>query len=755
MAGETAALVVALSAQITQFERALDKAKDVADRRVRQIDESFAKANKSISDRFRELGNSLSNQIGGLGNIVTGLGPAGIVAAAGLGGVVLALDAMRQGAHQLAQQAGELRDFAHNIGLSTAQLQALNDAGAKFALTEEKIGSALQRFSAQMEDFRRGEGELFQLVQRIDPVLARQIALARDTAREIDLLGQVYEKAGSRATALSRAAFGRTGFGVGNLVQEIRRSGGIEQLTAEFVRSGDALDENLIKKITVLKREIDDMAADARRNFQSIYSEQFLSRQKVSTELWLEFSRAAKSFAISPDFDKLVQFISAGANTGEFSAFITALSTTPIGQIATAVENARRIIRGATGETAAAPTPSPVAGPTVQSLMPDPGSGLRAASLEEEVRLLERAVQLAKERVRTETDIDAIKREATIIESAQTQIAEKRRAINELEANQAQKRVGFLGDAATQTEKLDAETKKLVVTGQQQGLSEETIKRAIEARTLAQTLANAATRTALGIATEEEIIQGRLALLNAQRARGLQLTAEEAQRAEAIIRKESKQTFEQMQVRASQFPQLTRMAQDAQNLNRGLDQFAASAFSSFENNFADFVTGTKSASQAFKDMTNSVIRDLARLVIRQTLTAPLAGLFSSFLGGGVPGVGATGPTLIPKMASGGVIPAGGIAYVGEHGPNPRLIRAGSEPVTVTPGSIRGGGSAPVFNMQIENHAGADVTTQRQTNRTRGLDLRVMIRRAVQEDTAAGHFDGANRRYGLNPVGIRR
>ena len=40
---------------------------------------------------------------------------------------------------------------------------------------------------------------------------------------------------------------------------------------------------------------------------------------------------------------------------------------------------------------------------------------------------------------------------------------------------------------------------------------------------------------------------------------------------------------------------------------------------------------------------------------------------------------------ITRYASGGTIPPYGLGYVGEHGPNPRMVRAGHEPIMITPG----------------------------------------------------------------------
>jgi hypothetical protein len=74
----------------------------------------------------------------------------------------------------------------------------------------------------------------------------------------------------------------------------------------------------------------------------------------------------------------------------------------------------------------------------------------------------------------------------------------------------------------------------------------------------------------------------------------------------------------------------------------------------------------------------------------------LAGILAAgFKGGPTMTTGIAGSMAVPTFAEGGTIPAGGLAYVGEHGPNPRLIQAGSQPIMVTPNNVGNSGSGTI------------------------------------------------------------
>src|SRR6185295_16632471 len=86
MAGnDTAALVVALSAQLTKFEKDMKGAVDIADKRTKEIETRFSALNTTISNKFGSLSASAKSNIGFLGDLLSSLGGKGTAAAVAIG----------------------------------------------------------------------------------------------------------------------------------------------------------------------------------------------------------------------------------------------------------------------------------------------------------------------------------------------------------------------------------------------------------------------------------------------------------------------------------------------------------------------------------------------------------------------------------------------------------------------------------------------------------------------------------------------
>jgi hypothetical protein len=138
----------------------------------------------------------------------------------------------------------------------------------------------------------------------------------------------------------------------------------------------------------------------------------------------------------------------------------------------------------------------------------------------------------------------------------------------------------------------------------------------------------------------------------------------------------------------------------------------------FGNTMVDALDVMTDKTKSWSDFTVSAARSVARELAKAALTGEgtfakllgmnsagggTGGLFGALLkvtgiGGssGGEGVLAGGAALgqggIGAMADGGVIPAGGLALVSEHSPGGgKFVRAGSEPITVTPGNVGSGG----------------------------------------------------------------
>lgn len=87
---------------------------------------------------------------------------------------------------------------------------------------------------------------------------------------------------------------------------------------------------------------------------------------------------------------------------------------------------------------------------------------------------------------------------------------------------------------------------------------------------------------------------------------------------------------------------LRTFAREARDMNTGLQTVAVSGLRGFEDALIDIGSQTKSTAQAFKEMTASILKDLARLLIRQQITGPLAQLLGS-ISFTTPGAATAGP----------------------------------------------------------------------------------------------------------------
>jgi len=122
-----------------------------------------------------------------------------------------------------------------------------------------------------------------------------------------------------------------------------------------------------------------------------------------------------------------------------------------------------------------------------------------------------------------------------------------------------------------------------------------------------------------------------------------------------------------------------------------MDEFRAG----FEDNVADVLTGAKSIGDAFKSMADLVVQQIARIIAQQ-LTASLFGQPGQ-LGGGSQGglLSSLFGAFIPGFAEGTSFAPGGLAVVGERGPELVHLPRGSE---VTPNHKLGGNNITI-NIQ--------------------------------------------------------
>ena len=220
------------------------------------------------------------------------------------------------------------------------------------------------------------------------------------------------------------------------------------------------------------------------------------------------------------------------------------------------------------------------------------------------------------------------------------------------------------------------------------------------------------------------------------------------------------ETFIENSAKATQFntaagTALQQAGNSAKNAANDMQQFFESAFGSLEDALVGFVTTGK---LDFKSLINSIIADLARMVIRMLIIKPLMGFFGGifgFSGGGiVPGFKNGG--VIPAYAPGGIVSGFGGArsdnQLAALSPGEMVINAGStkqnlgalEYINKTgkmPPSGGGGGSTVFAPSIVINQEGNDpeVTAQMVDAAVR----RSWTELAVKSQRKGGVFDRRN------------
>ena len=147
------------------------------------------------------------------------------------------------------------------------------------------------------------------------------------------------------------------------------------------------------------------------------------------------------------------------------------------------------------------------------------------------------------------------------------------------------------------------------------------------------------------------------------------------------------------------------------------------AFKGMEDALVDFVMTGK---LQFRDLANSIIKDMIRIAIQQSITGPLASMFTSFLPGPKVPAGTSGGT----RSSGGSVTGGSSYLVGEHGPE--IFKPGSSGNIVPNREI--GGTSIVVNVDA---TGSSVEGSEQDGNNLGQLIATAVRGVLVAEKRPG------------------
>ena len=187
---------------------------------------------------------------------------------------------------------------------------------------------------------------------------------------------------------------------------------------------------------------------------------------------------------------------------------------------------------------------------------------------------------------------------------------------------------------------------------------------------------------------------------------------------------------------------LLKVKKEFSDLGNLAENAVTNGFKSAEDAIVEFA---KSGKLSVKGMVDSIVSDLIRLQVRQSITGPLFSAIAGSAAGGGSLLGNLFSSFTGFHADGGFIGPGKWGIAGEAGAE--AIFGGTTGATVVPMTGGGGG----VNVTVINNTGAQVNATSNKNSSGGFDLKLMIDQAVAGlmSDPGSSISRANRLNGVN------
>lgn len=220
---DTAALVVALSAQLTKFEKDMQKAAGIADKGVKDIESRFARANPSFGgfDKFETR----------------------IKQFATVGGISLLINQIIE----LNRAVAQIGESAETLGVSVAEIQKLRFAVVATGGAAETADHFMEAFSRKVADAAQGSGDLYNFlrVNNIEAAKFVKLPLNEQIAQYADLI----KNASNQQERLNIASIASSRSLGPQMVQALQGGrAGLKEYGDELDRLGGVLSEETVAK---------------------------------------------------------------------------------------------------------------------------------------------------------------------------------------------------------------------------------------------------------------------------------------------------------------------------------------------------------------------------------------------------------------------------------------------------------------------------------------------------------------------------
>jgi hypothetical protein len=663
-------------AQIARFERD-------AQRRLANIDSSFANAGRGVS--------TLRGHFEGLRGALATVG----VAFTAISLVSYARDALHY--------AAGLSETAQQIGVTVEQLQALRLAAEQngasveslersMAILNRTLGqaqagvpAAVQAFRAigisrdQLMSFRNG-GEALDAVMG---GLARLRNVAQQTAAGQRLMGRGFSEVSVMMTQ-----------GVGSMSRWITEAREAGIITDEQARKADAAEDALGRLATAIRAQLAGAIADSLPGIQSL-------AQDLATLAEI----AIRVISLLQQVGALIAAFTGGSGNAASVAGRILVE----GQ---AIPNRLRAWGRGEGDNGVRRPPP---GLDLDLSPQHSGGGRNGRNAEKEA---ERRNQHWNNEMR-QLQMDALRSQLDYTTGLDDR-AELQDQLADLERQQWLADVWF---RKSQGELDGAQVEKLILARQQVDAERETARRT-EQTSRAHELERRIAEEQVEAQQETLRLQGDLATTAHERRRielellqvtyrarreALQRIIDDSQDAEEVAAARraqadlpGQQALEEQRIRQSTRSPLEEwratIPRTADEINEALERVAANGMEALNNGLVDAITGARSLGDVFRSVTNGIIADLLRIAIQKMLLGPLENML---FGGGYSKsiLGDLGGALgLPGRASGGPVDANTPYLVGERGPEIIIPKA---PAVVVPNHMLSGGRQISVTVHVD------------------------------------------------------
>ena len=165
---------------------------------------------------------------------------------------------------------------------------------------------------------------------------------------------------------------------------------------------------------------------------------------------------------------------------------------------------------------------------------------------------------------------------------------------------------------------------------------------------------------------------------------------------------------------------LTKFSESIKTVEESMADVVIGGIKKMEDSLLDFVTTGK---LNFKDLANSIIKDMARIAIQQSFTKNITGWFSglSLFGGG--------------RAMGGPVGANKSYLVGEQGPE--ILRMGNQSGNITPNHKLGGMGSTSVVVNVDASGGSEVEGDEGQARVLGKVVAMAVKNQIANERRPG------------------